>query len=168
MKKIIMFLFIFIILINFVSAEEITKEHLEKTLVNQRNLYIDQLDNRDNNIDERIDSRLIDFKQDIHHFYNLFLFKISIIIIVSVSLGLFIGFMLISSVDSIRKSIIHKSKPIPKDNMQQKAGVLEQISIKKIGRTKKIKPEPIKPKTLNEYENTKPKFSLNYNYGDDL
>jgi len=111
---------------------------------------------------------LIDFKQDIHHFYNLFLFKISIIIIVSVSLGLFIGFMLISSVDSIRKSIIHKSKPIPKDNMQQKAGVLEQISIKKIGRTKKIKPEPIKPKTLNEYENTKPKFSLNYNYGDDL
>jgi len=175
MKKIIILLFLFIILTNCVNAEELNKDNLEKALQNQRKIFITQLDARDTNIDERIDLRLIDFKQDIHNFYNLFLFKISIIIIVSVSLGLFIGFMLISWVDSIRRKILNRkpikeeAKPILEDDLHKNAGVLEQISIKKKkGRPKKIIQEIPKPKTLNEFEIKKPKYSSNYIYGDEL
>jgi len=131
---------------NVVYADDLRKEDLEKSLNIQRKQYINQLTQRDNNIEERINTTFIDFKDDIHGFYNFFLLKLSIIIIFSESTGLIAGFLLISWIESIKRSIrerkpkkgiIVENKPILKPNLHKKGGV----SCKIVPKNKVIKPE---------------------------
>jgi len=85
MKKIFL-VFLLLLLVPTINAE-VTEQFLEKSLEVNRKAFSNELTVRDQQVENRINSKFDTFTSEIKHKYSLFLFKLSLVLISSIVIG---------------------------------------------------------------------------------
>jgi len=103
MKK--FYLLVLLLLLMPIVSAEMNKQFIENSFENNRKLIINDLNNRDKNIQIQIDEKFEAFKDNIKYQFSLYLLKFGIVLITSIFLALMFFYSFVYYIKKLRGKI---------------------------------------------------------------